>query len=74
MNDTKDQLEMLWQGLLSQVPEDIKSAFATLDLASQEIVIIHLRRMVNEDGWQIEQRIAAETALKVLQIGPDQDE
>ncbi len=51
-----DQLEQLWDDLLSRQPARIRSAFESLQAAQQKAVLAHLRRMLKEDGWQPEQR------------------
>jgi hypothetical protein len=61
-----EQLEGLWNGLLSRQPELIRSTFASLDTPNQNIVLAHLQRMVSEAGWQPEQRASAKVAIQVL--------
>jgi hypothetical protein len=73
MNKGRDQYETLWEDLLSRQPDIIQAAFATLDHLDQHKVIHHLHRMVNEDGWQPEQRLSAQSALDALIIRPGQD-
>jgi hypothetical protein len=71
MNKASKQLEMLWEDLLSRQPAPIKAAFASLDPSDQKAVLVHLQRMVNEPGWQPEQRLSAKTALDVLLSQPE---
>lgn len=66
MNGTLEPLEVLWNDLLSRQPELIQAAFATLDTPNQKAVLAHLQRMVNEAGWQPEQRASAKAALQTL--------
>ena len=66
MSRTPSDLEVLWNDLLSRQPELVRSAFASLDRASQKLVRIHLERMATEAGWQPEQRDSAKAALKAL--------
>ncbi len=66
MNKAPDQLEELWNQLLSRHPRTIQAAYTTLLPADQKAVLAHLQRMISEPGWQPEQRISAEAALKVL--------
>jgi hypothetical protein len=73
MNKGRDQLEILWDGLLSREPRLIKSAFASLNLIDQQMVLAHLQRMVEEAGWQPEQRLSAQAAIDVLVTYQDQD-
>jgi hypothetical protein len=67
MDSTPEQLESLWNGLLSRQPELVWEAFTSLDPASQKNILAHLKRMVSEDGWQTEQIISAQAALRVLE-------
>jgi hypothetical protein len=60
-------LEQLWDELLSRQPETIKSAFSTLDPGDQQAVLVHLKRMASEGGWQTEQRTSARIAMQVLE-------
>jgi len=66
-NQGRDQLELLWDDLLSRQPERIKSAFTSLDASSRESVLIHLQHMAKDAGWQPEQRLSASTAIQALQ-------
>jgi hypothetical protein len=66
-NQGRDQLELLWDNLLSRKPERIKSAFASLDTSSRKTVLIHLHHMANDAGWQPEQRLSALAAIEALQ-------
>ncbi len=59
-------LEYVWDNLLSRDPKRIRSVFVTLDEASQATVIEHLKKMVSEDGWHVEQVISAQAALTAL--------
>lgn len=73
MNVDFTDLEALWDSLLSGQAELIRSAFESLSEAERESVCVHLTRMVNEPGWQPEQRASAQEALHVLQslVPPD---
>lgn len=73
MDNTNEQLELLWNDLLSRQPELIRDAFEMLDFPSQKIVINHLQKMVKESGWQPEQRASANAALQVLENQMNQD-
>lgn len=61
-----DEPEKLWEDLLSRQPYEIKAAYASLNPSDQKAVLAHLKRMVNEAGWQPEQRVSAGAALDVL--------
>lgn len=69
MNDTED-LETLWDQLLSRQPDQVLKAFAALSESEQQAVLSHLRNMAEEDGWHPEQRISAQAALKALAVNP----
>jgi len=62
-----DQLEVLWEDLLSRQPERVRAAFTRLAIPEQQGVIAHLQRMVSESGWQAEQRASAKAALNALE-------
>jgi hypothetical protein len=61
-----DPLEQLWDALLSREPDRVRSAFATLDKASQRTTLAHLMRMATENDWHPEQRQSAIEALDAL--------
>ncbi len=71
MNREQAKLEILWDDLLSEQPETIRTAFAALDKTDQNTVLTHLERMASEAGWQPEQRRSARAALKAIK---DQDQ
>jgi len=64
---SNDPLEMIWDGLLSHDPVEIQRVFNILDSESQEVVLLHLQRMVTEPGWLPVQQQSAQIALSVLQ-------
>jgi hypothetical protein len=66
MNNMPEQLEGLWDDLLSRQPDLIRSTFASLDADGQKAVIAHLQCMLTGVGWQPEQRVSAKAALMVL--------
>jgi len=66
MDNTSEQLELLWYKLLSSQPALIMEAYTSLDSGSQKTVITHLKRMSKEPGWQPEQRLSARAALLAL--------
>jgi hypothetical protein len=61
-------LEQLWDGLFSRDPERVRAAFSQLEEDEQKTVAAHLRRMVDEQGWQPGQRESARSALEILEI------
>jgi hypothetical protein len=66
MNEGDEQLERLWDALLSRQPDLIKAANNSLRANDQKAVLAHLKRMISEAGWQPEQRQSAQAALEVL--------
>ena len=64
-NNTSDP-EVLWHNLLSRQPERVLTAFQALSNDEQQVVLSHLQRMSNEDGWHSEQRASARAALEAL--------
>lgn len=70
---TFEQLELLWNDLLSRQPELIQEAFEELDFPSQKLVVAHLQKMAHEPGWQPEQRTSANAALQALENQMKQD-
>jgi hypothetical protein len=67
MHHSNDNLEMIWDGLLSHDPATIKRIYNTFDEDGQRSILIHLQRMVNEPGWLLVQQQSAQIALNVLQ-------
>jgi hypothetical protein len=64
-NDFND-LEGLWDALLSRDVQRIRSVYNSLDVEDRQSILAHINRMVNEPGWQKEQRISARAALEAL--------
>lgn len=73
MDSTPFYPESFWNDLLSHHSERVREAFNSLDPANKKIVLAHLQNMVNESGWQPEQRSSAKAALRALQYLTDQD-
>ena len=66
MND----IEHVWENILSREPDRIRSQWRTLTAEDQASIIEHLQRMVHEEGWLDVQRESARTALDVLDAHP----
>ncbi|MEP0764792.1 MAG: hypothetical protein HRF48_18850 [Chloroflexota bacterium] len=64
-----DDLEFLWDGLLSRRKELILAAWAALSRREQRAVHAHLVRMTTEEGWTAPQQKSAQIALDVLARG-----
>ncbi len=71
-NSVNDELEKLWEALLSRDSATIRSTFNQLPDNEQKNILLHLRRMANEPGWHPEQRISAQAALEALASGSEQ--
>ncbi len=61
-----NQLETLWDDLLSRQPERVRAAYASLNVHERKVVLEHIERMAREAGWQPEQRLSAKIALEAL--------
>lgn len=61
-----DFLEKVWGEILSRRPARIKRMFESLDPASQQEVITHLKKMAEEEGWHPAQVLSAQQALSAL--------
>jgi hypothetical protein len=59
-------LEKVWGEILSRRPVRIQRMFLSLDPASQQEVLQHLKRMTTEEGWQEAQITSAQEALNIL--------
>jgi hypothetical protein len=66
MAGSQDELEDLWDSLLSRQVELVLKAFNSLDDESKKAVILHLQRMSTEIGWHPEQAASAKMALDTL--------
>ncbi len=64
-----EPIESLWTELLSGKAERTRRAFASLPAGEQQAVLLHLRRMSTEDGWQPAQAESARAALDALLDG-----
>jgi hypothetical protein len=59
-------LEQVWGEILSCRPLRIKRMFISLDMASQQEVFHHLKKMATEEGWQAVQVRSAREAIAAL--------
>lgn len=66
MEKSKDEIEALWEDLLSRQEALIHQAFNQLDFQEQRAILNHLSRMVSEPGWHPEQVASARAAIKAL--------
>jgi len=66
MDQGPDELEILWDRLLSRRATEVRAAYAALEPAEQQAVLSHLQRMATEPGWHPEQRLSAQSALEAL--------
>ncbi|MBP8973815.1 MAG: hypothetical protein KBH93_08040 [Anaerolineae bacterium] len=68
-----DDLEYLWDGLLSRRAELIRAAWAALSRREQRAVHEHLVRMTTEEGWTAPQQKSARIALDILTTQPPKE-
>ena len=61
-----DDLEAFWGQLLSEDPDQIRTAWAGLSSEERAAILAHLVTMATEEGWSELQRRAAQAALGVL--------
>ena len=73
MSDPEAAFENIWEDLLSRVPQRTWQAFSALDSDQQQVVVFHLKRMVEEQGWHPEQRRSALAALEAITNFRDRD-
>lgn len=66
MHNPGNELESLWDNLLSRQPERVVATFHSLTLLEQRTILNHLNRMVNESGWLPSQVESAKAALEIL--------
>lgn len=67
MNESlSNELENLWDRLLSRQDNLVQEAFQELSREEQTAVRAHLERMSEEPGWHPEQQKSAQAALKAL--------
>ena len=66
MENGNNELEALWEALLSRHEKMILQAFNTLDHHEQQTILDHLKLMVSEPDWQPEQVTSARVALETL--------
>jgi hypothetical protein len=60
-------LEDFWENLLSREPKQIRLAYRSLDATSKKEVLIHLQKMVSENGWLPQQVASARAALETVE-------
>ncbi len=61
-----DDIEELWEKLLSRDQDLIENAFMSLTRTEQNQVFNHLKTMSTESGWHEEQKISADAAIEVI--------
>lgn len=62
-----NEIEELWDSLLSQEAVRILTAYNSLQPDEKEAIRSHLARMTKEEGWQPSQMESAQTALDVIE-------
>lgn len=72
---TNYSIEELWDSLLSREPLLISSAFNRLSHTDQKLIIKHIHKMIDEEGWLPTQKESAQIALfTIQQIIKDQEQ
>ena len=66
MRPAQDDLEALWDALLSREADLIRQAFNALRAEEKQAILAHLKRMTSEPGWHPEQVASARAALEAL--------
>lgn len=66
MRPAQDDLEALWDALLSREADLIRQAFNALRAEEKKAILAHLKRMTSEPGWHPEQVASARAALEAL--------
>lgn len=57
----------LWEAILSQNADAIKTAYLSMDAEEQASTLAHLRKMSTEDGWHPAQIRSALIAIQTIQ-------
>jgi hypothetical protein len=68
-NISKNQMktiDQIWNGILSRDCRLILEAYKNVERESQETIVNHLRKMVTEEGWHLEQTKSARIALDCI--------
>lgn len=74
-NSSYNDLEKLWDHLLSRKPKLICAAFQSLTDTERRDVLSHLQNMVSDNGWHAEQVMSALAALEAIRTHyPVQDD
>ncbi len=71
-DNSKGDLEEIWDALLSRDAPRIRSTYNNLPTGDKKAVLVHLKSMAYESGWHMEQRISAQAALDALAANPKQ--
>jgi hypothetical protein len=61
-----DLIEKFWDDILSRDPLRIKAAYEPLSDQERHEVFDHLKKMSSDNGWPLEQKASADTALDVI--------
>ena len=62
-----DQLQGLWDSILSEDPQRILTTYNTLEPNEQQYLLVHLYKMINEPGWHPNQVQTAQKAIEVIE-------
>jgi NADH:ubiquinone oxidoreductase subunit E len=67
-----NSLETFWEHILSHSSERIFAAYEALNEEEQNAILAHLERMSTEPGWQPDQVISANAALRSIARKPNE--
>jgi hypothetical protein len=66
MTMTMDELQLFWDGILSENSEEVLNAFNSVSEEEQQACLTHLQKMTTEEGWHEAQIRSAQFALNQL--------
>lgn len=66
MTLTMDEIQIFWDGILSEDREAVLKAYRSVSKEEQLACLKHLRTMISEEGWQEAQIRSAAFALDIL--------
>ena len=67
-NPDASNLEKIWGNILSRQPDRIRRVYLELSKDERLAVKTHLERMLQEPGWNDEQRISAQEAIQAIEV------
>lgn len=67
-NESMKTTEQIWDGILSQDSTLILATYNDENEANQKVILSHLQKMVNDEGWHLEQKMSAQIALDCINM------